>query len=321
MQKLTTGTHPIKQVSLAIGLLAANSVSPSASAAELRVVVTIKPIHALVSQVMGDTGKPSVLVAGAASPHTYALKPSDARMLNEADIVFRVSEALEPFMAKAVRSFSKSVTVVTLEKAPGMKLLARRSGNTFEKESRGKGHGHDHDSEGFIDGHSWLDPDNAKAMTDRIAEALAAKAPDQAATFKANAAALNAKIETLANELAIELKPIGDRPYVVFHDAYQYLERRYHMNVVGSITISPEIPASGKRLGEIRKKIASLDAACVFSEPNFDAKVVQPVIEGSKARAGVLDPEGATLEPGPDLYFQLMRKLARDLKSCLAEAS
>ena len=287
--------------------------------------MTIKPLHALVTQVMSGVGAPELLVKGAASPHSYALKPSEARALHNADLFFRMSETVESFTVKVVRSLPKRVEVVTLQDAPGLKLLALRTGATFEPHSHGKetahGHGHSHAKPrkgDAIDGHAWLDPDNAKAMVDRIQQVLAAKYPEHAPAFKANAVALGAKLDALAAELDGDLKPIADKPYIVFHDAFQYLERRYGLNVVGSISINPEVPPSAKRLTELRRKIQSLSAVCVFAEPAFDRRLVDNLIEGTSARTGMLDAEGGSLDPGPDLYFTLMRKLASALKGCLA---
>jgi zinc transport system substrate-binding protein len=290
------------------------------------VVVTIKPLHALVAQVMAGVGSPVLLVKGLASAHTYALRPSEVRALNDADLFVRMSETVEPFTARLVRSLPDSVEVVTLQEAPRLRLLSRRTHATFERHAhvaagKGKGdHGHSHapGPTDAVDGHAWLDPENAAAMVDRIEQALSAKDPANAAAFKVNATALKAKLEALAAELARDLEPIASRPYIVFHDAIQYLERRYGLNVVGSISISPEVPASGKRLTELRRKIDELGAVCVFAEPQFDTRLVDNLIEGTGARFGTLDPEGGRLEPGPDLYFTLMRQLADDLKGCLS---
>lgn len=290
--------------------------------AEPNVVVSIKPLHALVAQVMRKAGTPQLLVAGAASAHTYALKPSDAAKLAEADIFFRMSDRMEPFTVKLVRALPERVQVVTLQDTPGLKLYRRRTGATFEDDHR---HGpgdhndddtdHDHDA---IDSHAWLDPDNAKRMVDRIAQVLAAKAPADAALFRTNADAFKVKLDQLSAEVATELAPIAGRPYIVFHDALQYFERRYGLRVVGSIAISPELPPSARRLSTLRRRVASLGALCAFAEPQFDTRLIDTVIEGTKARTGTIDPEGTRIEPGPDLYFMLLRNLARDLKACLA---
>ena len=293
-----------------------------AAAAEPKVVVTIKPLHALVAQVMAGVGSPVLLVKGLASPHTYALRPSEARALNDADLFVRMSETVEPFTTRIVRSLPDTVQVVTLQEAPRMKLLSRRMHATFERDTHADGdsgeHSHAPSATDAVDGHAWLDPDNAVVMVDRIEQALSAKDPANATLYQANATALKHKLVALAAELGRDLEPIASRPYIVFHDATQYLESRYGLNVVGSISISPEVPASGKRLTELRRKIDELGAVCVFAEPQFDTRLVENLIEGTSARSATLDPEGGRLEPGPDLYFTLMRRLADDLKGCLA---
>ena len=292
----------------------------SCAVAEPKVVATIKPLHALVSQVMSGAGTPELLVKGMASPHTYALKPSDATILNDADVFFRMSEAMEPFTAKIAKSLPKSVQVVTLQSTKGLKLYPRRTGATFEDDHDDKdehGHGHSHAHE-VTDGHSWLDPVNAKVVTDRIAEVLAAKDPAKADVYRTNAAALKAKLDDLNAELKRDLAPVAGKPYVVFHDALQYFERRYGLRVAGSIAVSPEVPPSAQRLSTLRKKIATLGAVCIFAEPQFDTRLVDNVVEGTKARTGTIDPEGSKIEAGAELYFTLLRNLARDLKSCLS---
>ena len=304
-------------LALTLPLILAASAS---AAAEPKVVVTIKPVHALVLRVMSGVAEPELLVKGAASPHSYALKPSQARALHSADLFIRMSETVEPFTARMVRSLPSRVEVVTLQDAPGVTLLTLRTGATFERRAVND-HAHDHGQSpkgDVVDGHVWLDPDNAKAMVDRVAQALGTRFPAHAPAFKANAETLRAKLDALASELDRALEPIADKPYIVFHDAFQYFERRYRLNVVGSISINPEVPPSAKRLTELRRKIQSLGAVCVFAEPAFDTRLVDNLIEGTAARTGTLDPEGGSLDPGPDLYFALMRKLAAALRSCLA---
>jgi zinc transport system substrate-binding protein len=300
------------------GLFAWAAISPAA--ADLKVVVTIKPLHSLVAQVMGDAGAPpDLLVGGASSPHTYALKPSDAARLNRADVFFRMSAAMEPFTAKIVKSLPKRVQVVTLQDTTGLALLPRRAGGAFEEHGHGHGHGHKHDSDS-IDGHAWLDPANARLLADRIADVLGAKEPAKAELFRSNAVALKGKLDALQAELTGELAPLAGKPYIVFHDALQYFERRFNLKVVGAISVNPEVPPSAKRLSALRKRVASLGATCVFAEPQFDARLVGNLVEGTMARTGTLDPEGGSIEAGPDHYFTLLRGLARDLKACLAPA-
>jgi zinc transport system substrate-binding protein len=289
----------------------------SARADDFAVVATIKPIHSLVSQVMLGVGTPALLVQGNASPHSYALKPSDARALNSARVVFRVSEQVEPFTRRIVASLPKSTTVVTLSEAPGLKRLAMRDGDTFERHDHIDDH-HAHAIEhATTDGHVWLDPENAKAMVAEIVRALKVAAPQHAAALNVNAAKAVADLDSLTSEIDAALAPIKDKPFVVFHDAYQYFETRFGVTAIGSVTLSPEVQPSAKRLSAVRAKIKALKAACVFAEPQFKSKLIETVLEGTGAKAGTLDPEGGAIEPGPGAYAQLLRGLARDLTGCL----
>jgi zinc transport system substrate-binding protein len=290
-------------------------------AADAHVVVTIKPIHSLVTRVMEGVGTPLLLVDGKASPHVFSLRPSQVQAISKADVFIRVSERLEPFTAKVAGALPNGAELISLVDAPGVKLLEQRSNGAFDD------HGHEGDdhgrsaTSGSADSHIWLDPDNAKAIATYIAGALSARFPQHAATFNANATRLNADIDALTSELAKATAPLRDKPFVVFHDAYQYFDRRFELDAVGSITVSPEVQPSARRLIELRDRIRALKATCVFAEPLFQPRLVAVLTEGTDARAGVLDPEGLSLDAGPDLYFALMRNLAGSLKACLSPAS
>ena len=307
----------------ALSALCALICSPTfASADELKVVVTSKAIHSLVAAVMEGVAMPKLLIEGTASPHTFALKPSGASAINAADVFFRVSGNVEPFSEKISAALPASVMLVTLADTAGMTLLDRRTGATFEEHDDGDhdkhaGHGDDADAHGAKDGHVWLDPENAKLMTGKIASVLSEKDAAHAANYAANAAKLMMRIDALSAEIAAQTKPLVGRPFIVFHDAYQYFERRFGLQAAGSITVSPDVQPSAKRLTALRKKIGKLDAVCIFAEPLFQPKLVTAVTEGTKARAGTLDPEGASLDAGPELYFTLMRTMAANLVSCL----
>ena len=287
--------------------------------ADIKVVATIKPIHALVAGVMDGIGSPELLVTGSASPHTFALKPSGARALNEAAVVFGVSPAVEPFTVKIFASLPKRVKIVTLSDAPGVQHLAARREATFETHDHADHEDHDHGAaeHGASDGHVWLDPQNAKAMVDEIARALSGASPDDAVRLAANATRVKAEIDAMNQEIAATLAPVKTRPYVVFHDAYQYFEHHYGLSPAGAITVGPDIQPGAKRLGEIRRKIGDLAAVCVFAEPQYSSNVMRAVTDGTNARFGALDPEGALVEPGAGAYAALMRNLATNLRGCL----
>ncbi len=296
----------------------------SAAAAPPQVVASIKPIHSLVAAVMEGVGTPALIVKGAASPHTYAMKPSDAKALASADVVVWIGPEFEGFLAKPLEA-AKKATVVELMEAPGLTLLDAREGGAWEPHDHGHEHGHDHkpaaghghDDHDEVNSHIWLSPANAKRIVAVTADALSAKDPANAGTYAANAARTAAALDALDAELKTTLAPVAGRPFVVFHDAYQYFEAHYGLSGVGAITVSPDRRPSVKRLSAIRDKIKGLGAVCVFAEPQFEPTLVNTAVEGTQARTGTLDAEAADLPEGPDLYPTLMRRLASSLVSCL----
>jgi zinc transport system substrate-binding protein len=208
----------------------------------------------------------------------------------------------------------KEIQVVSLVEAPGLELLAVRRGPTFERDGAHAAHAGTVD---VIDGHAWLDPENAKAMVAYVAEILSRKDPAHSDAFRSNAHDLQQRLELLRRELEQTLRPIADRPYIVFHDAMHYFEQRFGLNAVGSISVTPDVPPSASRLIELRRKIRAAGAQCAFAEPQFSMALVTAVVEGTGARVGMLDPEAINLAPGPDLYFTLLRTLAEGLTRCL----
>ena len=303
--------------------------SAAVATADVKVVASIKPVHSLVASVMQGVSEPSLLVKGAGSPHTYSLKPSQAKELQAADIVFWMSHDLEAFLENSIESIAKNAKAVSLMDSHGLMKLNFREGGAFDAHDHGHDdhgddkhddHGHDkHDEHGHdeVDPHVWLDPQNAKSLVHEIEEHLAEIDPSNAAKYEANAKAVMKKLDALTKEIEADLKPIRDRGYVVFHDAYQYFEKRFGVSAVGSITVSPEVLPGAERVSELRDKVKSLNASCVFSEPQFEPKLVKTITENTDAGTGVLDPLGANIQDGPELYFTLIRNMAKSLKDCL----
>ncbi|NIA69997.1 zinc ABC transporter substrate-binding protein ZnuA [Pelagibius litoralis] len=316
---------------------------PAIAAEAPTVVTSIKPVHSLVASVMKGAGEPHLIVKAGGSPHSYSMKPSDAAALEKAKLVFWIGDELELFLEDSIEQLARNAEVVGLSEAPGVALLPFREGGPWaehddehseqgherhEHEEHGHAehadHGHEaeHDhAHGERDMHIWLDPENAKAMVAAVAEALIRSDPDNSGIYHANRMIMERRLDQLSAEIAAELAPVKDRPFVVFHDAFQYLERRFGLNTVGSITVSPDRQPGAARLSEMRGKIAELQARCVFAEPQFEPRLVGVVVEGTQARTGILDPLGAELEDGPDLYFELMRRNAAALRNCLSENS
>ena len=290
-----------------------------ARTAEPQIVASIKPVHALVAGVMQGVAAPLLLVPGSASPHDYNLRPSDARALVTADALFWVGPDLETFLVKPLDNARGKVRAVALLEAPGMTVLPLREGGAWEAHAHGADHehGHEHEQAGGRDAHIWLDPRNAVVMVERIVAVLGEVDPAHRGDYQRNGAALVARLQALDQQLATELAPVQQQPYIVFHDAYQYFERRYALNAVGSVVLNPEQRPGAKRVAAIQARIRDLKVRCVFSEPQFQPALVGTVIAGSGARTGVLDPLGATLPAGPDAYFQLLQGLGAALRGCL----
>lgn len=293
-----------------------------------KVIASVVPVHGIVSAVMGEIGQPELLLSGSLSEHRATYTPQQIADLGKADLVFIVGQGLEAKLSQL--SGSEAVNgkrFVELSTVPGIATHPIREGGAWEAHDHDHGHDHDHEhghggekAEGVLsfDPHVWLDPGNAKAMAAAVAAALATADPANAAAYGKNAEAFARSLDALSGQIAAELAPVQQVPYVVFHDAYQYFEKRFGLNAAGSISdVSAKAP-SAKRLKQVRGKIKEVKAACVFREPQYDGKMVETVIEGTGAKAGVLDPLGAGIPPGPGAYQQLLTGLSSGLKACLS---
>ena len=308
---------------LAISCLATLLLSTSALSAP-RVIASIVPVHSIVASVMGDVGTPELLLSGRNSEHTATLSPQQLSDLGQADAVFMIGAGLEHKLGQVSGGDSvNGKKFFTLSEAPGIKTLKIREGGKFEvhehEEEEHEGEEHDDHDEAILkfDPHVWLDPENAKAMTTAVATELSRIDPEHSKTYEANAAAYVASLDQLTADISAETKPIQNKPFVVFHDAYQYFENRFGLIAVGSISDISAAAPSAKRLNEIRGKLEETKAVCVFREPQFDAKYVTVVLEGSQARQGVLDPIGSDITPGPKAYAELLTRLAKGARDCL----
>ena len=309
--------------------VAASFMAGAALAEVPRVAADIAPVHSLVAQVMDGVGEPALIVAPGASPHEYNLRPSEAAALQEADLVFWIGPDLTPWLDDALATLAGDATVVELLDTEGAIELPIRHGSLFEAHShdaQGKegaqnaspaDEHHDGAAQGAQDPHAWLSPDNGAAWLDTIAAALSAADPQNAATYRANAAKARARLDALATEIAGMLDPVRARNFIVFHDAYQYFEAAFDFPASGAISLSDATDPSPARIAGIQARIADLGVSCILSEPQFAPGLVAAVMGGSTARTGVLDPLGSGHEPGPELYGAVLRDLAGVLAECL----
>ena len=326
--------------------------------AEIRVVTSIKPIHSLASYLMDGVGKPDLIVDGYASPHGFSLKPSHAKMLQNADLIFWVGEDLENFLEKPLKSVAKKAEKIELMEIKGLTKLKFRERNIFEghddhghkeddhddhakKEDDHDDHGHDdehkdghddhgHDDEhkeddhddhgheghahGEYDPHIWLDPMNAKVILSEMAEHLIENDQKNEARYKANLKKAHKDLDKLTKKVKSELN--NDFKSIVFHDAYQYFEERFSINILGAFTVNTDVMPGAEQLAEIREIIEHDKVSCIFSEPQFNPDIIVAVAKDMNIKTGILDPLGATLNPGKDLYFDLIGNMSKSFKGC-----
>ena len=281
-----------------------------------QVVVSIKPIHSLVANIMVGVASPTLLVKQGGSPHGYAMRPSEARALHQADLVIWVGPEMESFLEKALASGNRR----QLQLAAAMPELLHpaRSGGQWQKQEHNHHHDNDDTQVREFDPHIWLGLAQAKRIGTSTVAALSEIDPDNRERYQVNGEALLERLTQLQAELEQQLAPVAHIPYIVFHDAYQYFENSFSLNAVGSVAIDPERRPGLRRVLEIRRRIKDLGARCVFSEPQFEPRLVATVIEGTGASTATLDPVGADLPAGPNAYFDLMRRMSKALAAGLA---
>ena len=284
-----------------------------------KVAVDIAPVHSLVARVMEGVGNPKLIIPTGASPHEYSLRPSEAKSLQDADMVIWMGEGLAPWMENSIETLSKNAEVVTLLEESDTKLLKFREGALFEEHDHDDhdDHDKDHDDHGEHDPHAWLSIENAQTWLNLVASKLSAADPENAGVYFANAAAARAEIGDLVEEVNSILGPVRGRSFVAFHDAYQYFEISFDFPASGAISMGDATDPSAARIAEIQDRVRKEGINCVLSEPQYNPNLVATVLLGTDANTGVIDPLGVGLEPGPKLYGDLIRNMAKSLAGCL----
>ena len=292
------------------------------------VISTIQPINSLVSAVIGNTGKTISIIPAEQSPHDFKLKPSDVKVLQNGNIIFYVSNHLESSVTKVFKNLPKNIKLINLMEESGINHLAIRDNAAWERhdhhgddhddhDKHGKKHDDHDDHEKEDDVHIWLSPDNAIKIVQKVNKVLSLYFPENSKIYNENTTKFIDKIRNLKMELIKELSPIKNKPYIVFHDAYQYFEKTFELNAVGSVALEGDIASSPKQISFIKDKIIKSKASCVFQEPQFDSKLVKIVVEGTNAKTGTLDPLGVNITGNKDFYLQLLTNMAKSLKECL----
>ena len=332
---------------LGTGVICAfSAATPSAAVAEVpRVVTDIAPVHSLVAQVMAGVGVPDLLIDQATSPHHFALRPSQARALQEADLVVWIGAGLSPALSGVIADLAGAGKEMALLSVPQTDLLPIREDARFEahRHNDHDDHGHDdqghddhddhghddhghddhqdgghedHAHDGAIDPHAWLDPDNAVLWLTAIAEELAAADPDHARTYRRNATNAARQVEQLADQIEADFAATPPPAFIVFHDAYQYFEDAFDISAQGAISLSDASAPSAARLSEIRTIVAEQGVECLFAEPQFDPDILSAVADAAPVSIAVIDPYGGHIPTGVDFYRALLPDLATGISGC-----
>ena len=318
--------------------------------ADIKAVTTIKPLHSLVSSVMEGVAEPSLIIEGTSNPHTFVFKPSHAQMLEEADIVFWIGEDLEAFMEKPLNSLADHAIKVSFMELSSIEKLKFREKNIFddhddhghdddhdghEDEHEGHDdhddHGHDDDHDGHedeheghddhdghhhgeFDAHIWLDPANAKEMVLEIAHELSELDPKNKNKYEQNADRTISSLNSLIEEVNKSISK--DASYVVFHDAYQYFENRFGLTPAGALTLNPDVLPGAKQISAVQDLIQDENIKCIFSEPQYNPKIIETLASDMNISTGVMDPLGAYLDEGPRMYNELIMSITNSIKNC-----
>ncbi|WP_220815308.1 zinc ABC transporter substrate-binding protein [Pseudomonas paralcaligenes] len=284
-----------------------------AAQAEVRVLTSIKPLQLIAAAVQGETGRPEVLLPPGASPHHFALRPSDVRRVQSADLLYWIGPDMENFLPRVLEGRGKpSVAVQSL---PGLTL------RHFGEEASGEDEHHHHDADehdhdhrpGSLDAHLWLLPANARVIAAKMAADLAAADPTNAARYQTNLAAFEQRLDALDGELKARLAPLADKPFFVFHQAFDYFEAAYGLQHAGVFTAASEVQPGARHVAAMRERLAAAGPSCVFSEPPLRPRLAETLSAGLPVKLAELDALGA----GAKSYEQLLGELAGQLAGCL----
>ncbi len=272
------------------------------------VVATIKPIHSLVSAVMGEIGKPELLIEGQVSEHDYTFKPSDMKKVQSADVVFFTSMDLETFLVQAIPSLNKGTLAVELAASDGVTRQAPLD-SEFD--------GHEH---GSYDPHIWLSPENAIAMVKQIKKILAMKDPKNRGIYEMNAKKYISKISASSEKITLKLSPFKNVPFISFHDAYGYFVKSYGLNQVAAVSLNPESALGAEKISDINAVIKRKHVYCVFADHSYNEDSVKKILNNpDRVKLATLDPLGGGLEKGEGAYIAILDGIANNLLSCFTD--
>lgn len=282
----------------------------ASAAAEVRLLTSVKPLQLIAAAVQDGAGAPDVLLPPGASPHHYALRPSDVRALREAALFYWIGPDLEAFLPRVLDG--RRQPSLAVQELPGLQL------RHFAGETEAGKDEHDHAHRpGSLDAHLWLLPANARLIAARMASDLAGADPASAARYQANLAAFEARLDELDRRLKARLEKLAGKPYFVFHEAYDYFEAAYGLDHAGVFSVSPDVQPGARQVAQMRQRLQEAGPTCVFSEPPLQPRLAQTLSAGLPVRLAELDPLGSAVAVGPQGYEQLLEGLGEGLAGCL----
>ena len=281
--------------------------------AQVTVLTSIKPLQLIAAAVQEGVGTPDVLLPPGASPHHYALRPSDVRKVAAVDLVYWVGPDMEGFLPRVLQGRSKPT--VAVQDLPGMHL--RRFGeDSHSHADEDDDHDHDH-RPGSLDAHLWLSTVNARVIAQRMASDLASADPANAARYASNAAAFAKRLDALDTRLQARVAGIKGKPYFVFHEAFDYFEQAYGLQHAGVFAVAAEVQPGAQHVAAMRARLKEAGKTCVFSEPPMRPRLAETLTAGLPVKLAELDALGGFNDASATGYEQLLSKLGDDLAGCL----
>lgn len=268
------------------------------STAAPNVLTDLAPIHGLVSAVMGDIGAPTLLLPPSADAHSYALRPSDARTLSNAELIIWVGHDLTPWLADPIATLATSAVTLELLESAG-----------WDQRDLGG-----HDDHGDIDPHAWIDPAVAAVWVGHIADQLADIDPANAETYQANAQNYATDLMQLRTALKARLAPATGQPIIWPHDAYGYFEDAFDLMSVATIA---DAAANSPGPAHIARLRSLPDVACVLADPEISDRWTAVIAEGTSANSGMIDLLGADIPLGADHYINTLQAMADTVTACV----
>ena len=285
-----------------------------AESTHLRVIASIKPVHSMVAAIMHGVGRPDLLLTSNQSPHHYSLKPSERRLLAHADLIFWIGPNLESFLPRLFSSLDKEITLISLIDTSGLTLHAlRQPGHHADDATHDTQEGNQLNR---IDAHIWLNTHNIELMLDEITRQLVNADPDNAQQYKNNNNALHNKVEDLRTELTSLLKE-KQRPFLTYHDGYQYFETEFNLKNAGFVSIDPELRPSAHHIQTLKETMHEHSIQCIFYDAPFEPPIIGSLLHDDNAKAVELDPTGLRLPAGKETLFQIMLSLGKKFHDCL----